>query len=134
MQVRHVIAACLLAVAGTPFLLPERSASAIVQTACEKKCDDEYEKDAIECTRFKNDEQGKRKCDEAAYEKYKQCRAPCIKKNDDLDKCKDKCDEKATEEHKLCDPIEDKKQKAKCRQAVEEHRSRCYKDCEDKYK
>lgn len=91
------------------------------------------EKDSIECTKLRDDEKNKKKCDDAANEKYKQCRQPCIKKNDDLEKCKDKCDEKAVEEHKLCDPIEDKKQKAKCRQAVEEHRASCYKDCEDKH-
>ena len=134
MQARHLIATCLLVVASAPVLLPERSANAVVQNACEKKCDEEYEKDSVECTKFKDDEKGKKKCDDAAHEKYKQCREPCTKKSDDLDRCKDKCDEKAAEEHKLCDSVEDKKQKAKCRQAAEEHRAACYKGCEDKYK
>ena len=107
----------------------------VKDTPCNEKCLADYVAAAEKCTEFKDDEAQKKTCDEAAFARYASCRENCAKaKNDDLEKCKDKCDEKATEEHKLCDPIEDKKQKAKCRQAAEEHRSTCYMACEDKYR
>lgn len=57
---------------------------------------------------------------------------PCQWTTNATDDCYDKCDKKADEEHKLCDGMPDGPGKAKCRQAAEEHRGDCYRDCNKK--
>jgi len=86
----------------------------------------DYVDEAAKCGKIENETQ-RRACQDVAFLSYKSCGLNCTKKHN---ACKDKCDEKAAEGHKICEGMQNGPGIAKCRQAVEEQRGDCYRNCD----
>ena len=102
--------------------------SQFVMSPCEKKCDAEYEADAIVCGRMENQAQRKT-CQDSARARYKSCREKCAPKDDCLERCRELC-EKAWERCREHCPRGDKNCLSECTEEL----SRCLKECSKRCK
>lgn len=103
-------------------------------SGCEGKCLADYEAAAAKCG-VMEDEGERRVCQGNAGVRYRSCLAGCPQGSGDADveACKRRCDGKATRAHRRCAKMpEGSPERAKCRQAVEEQRATCQRDCERK--
>jgi hypothetical protein len=103
-----------------------------IMSPCEKKCDADYEADAIVCGKVA-DEAERKKCNERARASYTSCRDNCQQKDngDCLERCKELCDQildKCTEDCKK-DP-----NPRVCRSRCMDAYSKCLKECDRKCK
>lgn len=97
---------------------------------CQRDCQtSKAERDAI-CGGLPTEE-AREACLASSANLYERCREECPSGND-VEACKRRCDRKAAAEHKKCSKMAPGPGRAKCRQAVEERRASCYRDCERK--
>lgn len=96
--------------------------------ACHQKCLTDYENTAVKCAEIQ-DQSARKACNDGAYNVYKSCKDACAKA---LNDCYDKCDAIADKDREKCNKMAPGPGQAKCNQAVEEQRTACYRDCNNK--
>lgn len=74
-------------------------------------------------------QQARETCLASSVSLHEKCVRACSS-GDDVEACKRRCDRKASAGHRKCARLKPGPERAKCRQAVEEQRSTCYRDCE----
>ena len=104
--------------------------SQFVMSPCEKKCDADYEADAIACTKVA-DEAERKKCNERAHARYTSCRGNCAQGDDCLERCKELCDQIMD---KCKDDCKKDRNPAECRSRCMNAYSKCLKECDRKCK
>ncbi len=98
---------------------------------CNEKCLADYEEEAAKCGKMESDD-ARRKCQEDAHGRYKNCRETCQKKdNDCLEHCKELCDQIMDKCKEDCKKDQNP---AVCRSRCMDDYSKCLKECDKRCK
>lgn len=102
-----------------------------VAEGCRDACKRQRAEDGLICRKISPENQ--ERCQRNANEREAACYQGCTP--NDLDACKRGCDRKARAGHKKCEGLPvGSPERAKCRQAVEDQRGSCYRECERKWR